>query len=61
MISPETIKQFQEVAESEFGFFLDETEALEVLSNLVGFFDLLAKINVREKESLNNQDIEGRQ
>lgn len=47
MISDATIKKFQEVIESEYHVALDEKEAREVLTNWVGYFDLLAKINHR--------------
>jgi hypothetical protein len=48
MISPETIKKFQEAIEADFGVVLDEKEAKEVLLNWVGYFDTLAKINYRQ-------------
>lgn len=47
MISSETVKEFQEIIESEFGAVLDIKEAEEILLNWVGFFDLTAKINHR--------------
>lgn len=55
MVSEETIKEFQEVAETEYGVIWNESEAEEVLLGLVGYFDLLAKIDHRA-----NQDVGGR-
>lgn len=49
MISNETVKEFQSVVELELGTVLDEKEATEILANLVGYFDLLAKIDHRDK------------
>ena len=49
MISNETIKEFQTTVESELGVVLDEKEAVEVLNNWVGYFDVLAKIDHRDK------------
>lgn len=49
MISDVTIKKFQEVIQEEFGVVLDEKDAREILANWVGYFDLLAKIDHRNK------------
>jgi hypothetical protein len=49
MISQETIKKFQVTIESEFGVILNDKEATEVLNNWVGYFDLLAKIDHRDR------------
>lgn len=49
MISEQTVKDFQEAVKTEYGIQLDPTEAHSVLQNWVGYFDLLAKINFREK------------
>jgi hypothetical protein len=49
VISDATIKSFQEVIESEYQVVLDEKEAREILTNWVGYFDLLAKIDHREQ------------
>ena len=49
MISHATIEKFQEVIHDEFGVTLDEKDAREILANWVGYFDLLAKIDHREK------------
>jgi len=47
VISDATIKKFQAVIESEYQVTLDEKEAREILTNWVGYFDLLAKIDHR--------------
>ena len=49
MISQETVKEFQSVVEAELGIALDEKDSAEILNNLVGYFDLLAKIDHRDK------------
>ena len=49
MITEQTIKDFQEAVKAEYGIQLDPTEAHSVLENWVSYFDLLAKINHREK------------
>jgi hypothetical protein len=48
-ISNATITKFQEVINEEFGVLLDEKNAREILANWVGYFDMLAKIDHREK------------
>lgn len=47
MISHETIKEFQQVIEVEFGIIKSELEAKEILLNMVDYFDLLARIDCR--------------
>jgi hypothetical protein len=49
MINSETVKEFQEVIEQEFGVVLDEKDANEILLNWVDYFDLLAKIDHRKE------------
>ncbi len=49
MITEQTIKDFQEAVRAEYGIQLDIIEANSVLENWVSYFDLLAKINHREK------------
>jgi len=62
MISSETVKEFQEAIESEFGVVLSEKEANEVLLNWVGYFDLLAKIDHRKEiNPTENQAVGSRQ
>ena len=47
VISDTTIKNFQQVIQSEYNVTLNEKEAREILTNWVGYYDLLAKINHR--------------
>lgn len=47
-ISDKTIKEFQQVIELQFGIRLEEKEAKEILLNWVGYFDLLAKIDLQK-------------
>ena len=49
MFNERTVKDFQEAIEQELGRKLEEKEATEILTNLVGYFDTLAKIDHREK------------
>jgi hypothetical protein len=49
VISNATIKDFQQVISSEYNITINEKEAGEILTNLVGYFDLLAKIDHREQ------------
>ena len=47
MISKETIKDFQKVVQDELGVILNEKESKDTLNGLVGYFDLLLKIDHR--------------
>ena len=49
MISNETIKEFQKIIELKFSIILSEVEAKEILHNWTSYFDLLAKIDNRQK------------
>lgn len=51
MIKEETVKKFKDVIESEYSIVLDFDDAHNILSNLVNFYDLLAKINHRQSQS----------
>ena len=46
-ISEETIKRFQIIFEKDYGRKLSEKDAFEAAHNLLGFFDLLLKIDRR--------------
>ncbi len=46
-ISEETIKRFQKIFEKDYGRKLSKKEAFESAYNLLGFFDLLLKIDRR--------------
>jgi len=50
MISKETSEEFKKIIKEESGKELTDNEALEASNNLVGFFDLLLKIDHRNKE-----------
>jgi hypothetical protein len=52
MIRDETIKEFQKVVEDEYNVQLTYEEAISILKNWVDYFDLLSKIDHREKTSI---------
>lgn len=47
VITQATVNKFKEIIETEYKVALSEIEATEILTNLVSYFDLLAKINHR--------------
>lgn len=47
-ISDETIKEFRDVVKEEYGTEMSQEEASEHLRQIVGYFDLLHKIDTRE-------------
>lgn len=49
MIKEETIQKFKDVIESEYNIVLGIDDARSILSGLVNFYDLLAKIDHRQK------------
>jgi len=49
MVSPETIKEFQEAVKKDYGVVISLQEAEETLRGLVGYYDKLAEIDSREK------------
>lgn len=49
MITEQTVKDFQEAIQVEYGTQLEADEARSVLENWVGYFDLLAKVHHRMK------------
>lgn len=49
MINQSTIEEFQQVVRKETGVELDMQEAQKILADLVSYFDLLAKIDHRNK------------
>ena len=62
-ISESIVKEFQQAFQKDYGKEISASEASEVASSLIEFFDLLAQINHREKsknrysyESDNNQN-----
>lgn len=50
-ISEETIQRFQKIFEKDYGRKLTKKEALETAYNLLGFFDLLLKVDRRNKKN----------
>ncbi len=46
-ISEETIKRFQKIFEKDYGRKLNKKEAYEATYNLLGFFELLLKVDRR--------------
>ena len=46
-ISEETVKRFQEIFEKDYGKKLSKKEAFEAAYNLLGFFDLLLRVDRR--------------
>lgn len=49
MICEQTIKEFQDAVMNEYGLVLELTEATQILEGMVGYFDVLATIDSREK------------
>jgi hypothetical protein len=47
-ISKETIQEFKDVVKEEYGDDMSLEDASETLHNLVGYFNLLHKIDTRE-------------
>lgn len=46
-ISKKNLKEFQKISKKDYGRELNKKDAFEVSSNLLGFFDLLLKIDRR--------------
>lgn len=49
MISQETVKDFQDAVKDEYGVVLEVSEATQILEGMVGYFDVLATIDCKEK------------
>ncbi len=49
-LSKEKVLEFQQIYKEEYGKELLFTEATEAANNLIGFFDLLLKIDKRNEE-----------
>ena len=52
VLNKETIKEFKEAIEEEYGKNISFQEASRILNDLVAYFDMLAKIN----HNINMQD-----
>jgi len=50
MLSDESIQKFKEIFKKEYGKEYTDAEAREAAENLVGFFDLLIKVDQRNKQ-----------
>ncbi len=48
-LSEVTIKEFRDAVKDEYGLVLEITEATQILEGMVGYFDVLATIDCREK------------
>lgn len=55
-LSKERILEFQKLFKEEYGKELSFTEASEAANNLVGFFELLLKIDARNKSKISDFD-----
>jgi len=51
MLSEKTIKEFQDIFEKKYGKRLSKEEAIESANNLLRFFELLYKIDCKNKQS----------
>lgn len=49
MICEQTIKEFQDAVKAEYGVALELIEATQILEGMIGYFDVLATIDCREK------------
>lgn len=49
MISEETVQEFRDAIKKEYCHNLSVEEAREMITNLVGYFDVLAQINHQDK------------
>lgn len=58
MISQQTFKEFQEAVKQEYGQDLTDKEAEEILTGMVKYFDLLAKLYHRDKEAIDAKHLE---
>lgn len=51
MVSKELIQEFKEIIKAEYGLDLSFEEASKTGNDLVDIFDILAKINFKEKHN----------
>lgn len=54
MVSPHLLQELKEIIKSEYGRDLNMQEVSEIGNGLVGYYDLLAKMN--HKNNQNNED-----
>lgn len=51
MVSPQLLQELKEIIKSEYGVSLDMQEISEIGNGLVGYYDLLAKMNHQNNEN----------
>ncbi len=49
MVSKPLLKKFQEIIKEDYGKDISLSEAAEIMNGLVGYFDLLAKVDYQEQ------------
>ena len=50
MISPKHLEEFKKIMKKEYGVEYTDAEALEAATNLVGFFEILMKMDYKQKQ-----------
>jgi hypothetical protein len=55
MISPEHIQEFKELMKKEYGVEYTDAEAHEAATNLVGYFEVLMKMDYEQKQKANKK------
>ena len=48
-LSEDIIKEFQSAVKDEYGIDMELVEATQILQGMVGYFDVLAKIDCKNK------------
>jgi len=56
MVSQQLIEELKIIIKEDYGKDLEIKEVAQIANNLVGYFNLLAKIRHREEESKNKYD-----
>ncbi|MGB9726693.1 MAG: hypothetical protein ACPLXB_01190 [Minisyncoccia bacterium] len=56
MVSQQLVEELKTIIKEDYGKDLEIKEIAQIANNLVGYFNLLAKIHLREKESENRYD-----
>ncbi|MHB8860493.1 MAG: hypothetical protein ACYC48_02030 [Minisyncoccota bacterium] len=56
-LSRETIEEFRQIIKEEYGVEYTDMEAWEAAHNLVGFFDLLARLDYKQKQKENEGEV----
>jgi len=58
LLTPETVARFKEMFKKEYGVEYSDDEAWEASHNLVGFFDLLLKMDRKQNPHLYERNSE---